>query len=163
MTRTDRAPAHMPDDNEEASNGRLEDSELSARSGVFLSGGNPSAPPLAEVRNNRINYRINGAAVAGAGDFGSALRAIVEGNEVTTTFANSGPTNPAAFRASPSVNAASNGTVDLVVRDNMFAGPASTGFCFTPDSLRAERHTRDASTLNSTTTRSTARWSIARW
>ena len=53
-----------------ASNGQLWNSDLSARSGVFLSGGDASARPTVDVRNNRILYRTNGIASGWSGELG---------------------------------------------------------------------------------------------
>ena len=85
-----------------ASNGQLWNSDLSARSGMFLSGGDASARPTVDVRNNRILYRTNGIAVAGAGSFGTALSAVFKDNEVVTSFTNTGPATRPRFASAPS-------------------------------------------------------------
>jgi hypothetical protein len=110
-----------------ASNGQLWNSDLSARSGMFVSGGDASARPTVDVRNNRILYRTNGIAVAGGGDFGTALSAVFKDNEVVTSFTNTGPNNPAALRVSPIVDSARDGDVEIVASGNFFGGPAKYG------------------------------------
>jgi hypothetical protein len=110
-----------------ASNGQLWNSDLSARSGVFLSGGDASTRPTVDVRNNRILYRINGIVATGAGDFGTALSAVFKDNEVVTSFTNTGPASPAAFRVSPDVSSAGDGDVEIVASGNFFGGPAKYG------------------------------------
>src|SRR5262249_39144905 len=61
--------------------------------------------------------------------FGTHLRATITDNHVVTAFANSGPTNPAALRISPMVDAAADtpGNAELVVEGNRFSGPAKYG------------------------------------
>jgi hypothetical protein len=110
-----------------ASNGRLTNSDLSADRGVFLRGGDARARPTVDVSHNRILYRTNGIAVAGAWSFGTALSAVFEDNEVVTSFTNTGATNPAAFRVSPIFGSAPDGDVEIVASGNFFGGPAKYG------------------------------------
>jgi hypothetical protein len=113
----------------EASSGTIRNNYLSADSPIFLSGGPADALALVFITNNRVIYRVNGIAFAGASmlGIGTHLQAWITDNDVVTTFANSGPTTPAALRVSPFVTASPNGNVDMVAAGNLFAGPAKFG------------------------------------
>jgi len=113
----------------EASGGTISNNYLSADVGISLSGGASASPPLVSVTNNRVIYRVNGITLAGAAMFGTHLRARITDNDIVTSFANSGPTNPAALRLSPLFAALANtpGNIDVAVVGNLFAGPAKYG------------------------------------
>jgi hypothetical protein len=97
--------------------------------GVVLTGGDSASPPTMTVRNNRIEeYWVGALAVAGAGPAGTAIRAVLEGNETVTTYVDTGPSNPFGLRINPKQYGGSfvEGSVDAVT-SNRFAGSPRFG------------------------------------
>jgi hypothetical protein len=115
----------------EGSSGRIAHNYFEGSRGPFLSGASALNPAVVEVAHNRIVYRINGLAMAGASTqaVGTSLRATVDHNEIETTFTNSGPTTPTALRVSPMLGNATTpaGFVDLVATANTISGAAKYG------------------------------------
>ncbi len=108
------------------SSGRIRDAYFGqVGSGIVLTGGDPAAPPTVTVTNNRIeNYWSGAIALAGAGPAGRAIKAVVQGNDTFTGYANTGPSNPYALRINPIVGGSAflRGTVDATFEDNRLRG-----------------------------------------
>ena len=85
------------------SSGRIRDNYIGTVSGgIVLTGGDPAAPPMVMVTNNRIeDYWTGRARVGWRGAAGQSIRAVIEGNDTTTRFADTGPSNPFAVRIGP--------------------------------------------------------------
>ena len=111
----------------EGSSGLISSNYLSGDSGMFLSGGAANDPPSVVVTNNTIVYRTNGVAMTAVTAVGTFLRATVTDNDIVTSYMNSGPTNPAAFRVNPTDAVNTAGTVEVVAEGNLFGGSAKYG------------------------------------
>lgn len=113
----------------QGSSGRIRDCDLLTNSGMFINGGPAGAPAVVEVIDNVVAYRVNGIAVAGSAGFGTTLRLTVTGNQIVTSFTNTGPTNPAALRVSPAVTAGGTvaGFVEIEASGNVIGGSAKYG------------------------------------
>jgi hypothetical protein len=125
----------------EGSSGLISSNYLSGDSGMFLSGGAANDPPSVVVTNNTIVYRVNGVTMAAVTEVGTFLRATVTDNDIVTSFMNSGPTNPAAFRVNPLLTDAVNtaGTVEVVAEGNLFGGSAKYGIMIHGSAMMTRR------------------------
>ena len=106
----------------EGSSGIIANNDFAGGRGVFLSG-NHAGTASVTVASNRIVFRVNGITAAAAGQTSAALRAVIEDNEIETSFTNSGPTNPAAVRLNPVLGTPNiEGQLDVVVEGNVIRG-----------------------------------------
>jgi hypothetical protein len=87
----------------QGSSGRIRDTYSGTVStGIVMMGGDPASPPTVVATNNRIEDYWTGAfALIGAGVTGQSLRAVVQGNDTVTSYADTGPSNPFAVRIGP--------------------------------------------------------------
>ena len=129
----------------EGSSGLISSNYLSGESGMFLSGGAANDPPSVVVTNNTIVYRTNGVAMSAVTAVGTFLRATVTDNDIVTSYMNSGPTNPAAFRVNPTDAVNTAGTVEVVAEGNLFGGSAKYGIMIhgSPMMPRGQSYTGD--------------------
>jgi hypothetical protein len=106
--------------------GRIRDIYIgTVNAGIVLTGGDPTAPPMVMVTNNRIeDYWTGALALAGAGAAGQSIRAVIEGNDTTTRFADTGPSNPFAVRIGPILAGSPflQGTIEASFLGNRFRG-----------------------------------------
>jgi hypothetical protein len=123
----------------EGSSGLISSNYLSGDSGMFLSGGAANDPPSVVVTNNTIVYRTNGVAMTAVTAVGTFLRATVTDNDIVTSYMNSGPTNPAAFRVNPTDAVNTAGTVEVVAEGNLFGGSAKYGIMIHGSPVMARR------------------------
>jgi hypothetical protein len=110
----------------QGASGRVRDTYVGKVSaGIVLTGGDPTAPPKVICTNNRVEDYWTGAfAVSGAGPAGQSIRAVVEGNDTVTSYANTGPSNPFGVRISPILAGTPflEGSVRATFEGNQFRG-----------------------------------------
>lgn len=107
--------------------------------GFVVSGGPLLAPPAVTIENNRIDdYSLVGLAIGGAGPVGKSIRATVTGNDVVTSYVNTGPSNPAAVRVGPvPFGPHLDGAVDASFVSNAFRGTSRFGIIVnSPNTVR---------------------------
>jgi len=107
-------------------NGRIRDTYIGeVNGGILLTGGDPTAPPTVMATNNRIEDYWSGAfAFAGVGPAGRSIRAVVQGNDMVSSWANTGPSNPFAVRIAPVFGGSPflEGAVDATFEANRVRG-----------------------------------------
>jgi hypothetical protein len=109
----------------QGSSGRIRDTYTgTVGAGIVLTGGDPGSPPKVICENNRIeDYWLGAFAVSGAGPAGRSVRAVVQGNDTSTRYTDTGPSNPFAVRIGPLLPSPSlQGTVEAVLSGNRFRG-----------------------------------------
>ena len=107
------------------STGRVRDTYFgTVGDAIAITGGDVAAPPTVDFTGNRIeDYWTGGVAIGGTGPAGQSARAVVEGNDMVTSYADTGPSNPFAMRIAPVLlGSLTQGTVAASFRGNRVRG-----------------------------------------